>query len=316
MDFTIDKLYKIQNNDTITLKEFYEKHLDKFIGYFNYWNIVNNGLKCANLKYMHKFYKLANHICNTIVNYKINSAKSKSLIQNSTNYLNQYISLYGKISECNSYLHLLDNLKKKNVNFRTYAIKENGKIYPILTTTFKHLQRKMKNIYIFRKILKHLTSKVQSHIWNGTNTSRSKAIVVDNTKNNGNPKETEEKDLAGTNQGNSDGGSNVGSEGSNGEVGYADKGVPEEKKTLSTPGASFNIRPYIFSITLKGMDQLNKVFDSFLNNIINNVSIGSKKIEISSNLDDKKPESKDTRDGLPTPDDSLPLQEDSPQTSL
>ncbi|CDU16590.1 fam-a protein [Plasmodium yoelii] len=176
-EIQIMKLKYIFNN-----YKFYEKHLDKFIGYFNYWNIVNNGLKCANLKYMHKFYKLANHICNTIVNYKINSAKSKTLIQNSTNYLNQYISLYGKISEC-------------------------------------------------------------------------------------------------TNQGNSDGGSNVGSEGSNGEVGYADKG-------------------------------------SFLNNIINNVSIGSKKIEISSNLDDKKPESKDTRDGLPTPDDSLPLQEDSPQTSL
>ncbi|WBY57739.1 fam-a protein [Plasmodium yoelii yoelii] len=47
-----DNLYKIQNNGKFTLKEPYEKHLDKYIGYFNYWKIVNNGLKDANHRNM------------------------------------------------------------------------------------------------------------------------------------------------------------------------------------------------------------------------------------------------------------------------
>ncbi|ETB59938.1 hypothetical protein YYC_03288 [Plasmodium yoelii 17X] len=51
-----DNLYKIQNNGKFTLKEPYEKHLDKYIGYFNYWKIVNNGLKDANHRNMRKFY--------------------------------------------------------------------------------------------------------------------------------------------------------------------------------------------------------------------------------------------------------------------
>ncbi|WBY55109.1 hypothetical protein Py17XNL_000303746 [Plasmodium yoelii yoelii] len=88
--------------------------------------------------------------------------------------------------------------------------------------------------------------------------------------------------------------------------------VSGTKGTQSTPGTSFNIRPYIFRITLKGMDQLNNAL-SFLKKIWNKLQRpqillkiyiiqlcynDSKKVETPANSDDNKYGSIDTEDYL------------------
>ncbi|VUC54228.1 BIR protein [Plasmodium berghei ANKA] len=135
--------------------------------------------------------------------------------------------------------------------------------------------------------------------------------------------------------------------GSSSEPGVTDN-VPEEKETKSTSGTFFNIRPDIFKITLKGMDQLNNTFKFFrtykekiinisneihgvynttldiiknsfdksinvFNKIIENISFDSKKIEITDDSGDKKHGSDGTGDKSPTSDDSPPIQGDSTQ---
>ncbi|CAD2096373.1 PIR protein CIR protein [Plasmodium vinckei brucechwatti] len=130
-----DKLFEIVNDENkaqskdITLNEAYDKYLKKNIKNGSYWSFLDSkkGLKEANLKYMKDFYKLLNHICSTILDYKKNGAESMSLLQNSTNCSNQYMFLYKHIYKCKSYLHLLDNLKKIYYNFRDSAMNENEK---------------------------------------------------------------------------------------------------------------------------------------------------------------------------------------------
>ncbi|SCL87027.1 Plasmodium variant antigen protein Cir/Yir/Bir/Plasmodium vivax Vir protein, putative [Plasmodium chabaudi adami] len=126
-----DKLYNIvkdknDDKDKITLNEAYEKYLKENIGNYNYWNVLHN-IRCfkdANLRHMHEFYTLLKHICNTIADYKTNGAKSKELYKYSAKCLNQYRTLYENIPGCNSYLHLLDKLKKIYSDFRDSAIKK------------------------------------------------------------------------------------------------------------------------------------------------------------------------------------------------
>ncbi|CAD2096014.1 CIR protein PIR protein [Plasmodium vinckei] len=130
-----DKLFEIVKDEDktqikdITLNEAYDKYLKNNIKNGSYWSLLDStkGLKEANLRYMKDFYKLLNHICSTILDYKNNGADSMSLLQNSTNCSNQYMSLYKNIYRCKSYLHLLDNLKKIYYNFRDSAINENEK---------------------------------------------------------------------------------------------------------------------------------------------------------------------------------------------
>ncbi|EUD73614.1 hypothetical protein YYG_00702 [Plasmodium vinckei petteri] len=119
----------------ITLNEAYNKYLKKNIDNFEYWNLLGNvkGLKDANLRHMNEFYKLLNHMCKTIAYHKFNYIKSTSFLQNSTNSFNQYMLLYQNVSECDSYLHLLDNLKKTYDEFRI-TIKE---INPKLTRSLQ-----------------------------------------------------------------------------------------------------------------------------------------------------------------------------------
>ncbi|SCM00585.1 CIR protein, partial [Plasmodium chabaudi adami] len=78
------------------------------------------------LKYMSEFYKLLSHICKTIVDYKDNGAKSRKLSKNSIGCRRQYRTLYNNISECKSYLDLLNKLKGLYDDFRSYAIKNNS----------------------------------------------------------------------------------------------------------------------------------------------------------------------------------------------
>ncbi|KEG01636.1 hypothetical protein YYE_03736 [Plasmodium vinckei vinckei] len=131
-----DKLFKIHlqkkytKKNPITLDMAYKMYLEKDMGNFNYWNLLGNirGLKNANLRHMKEFYKLLNHICKTIIYFKYNYTESTDLLQNSTNSSNQYMLLYQNVSKCDSYLHLLDNLKKTYNTFRN-TIK---KAYPSL----------------------------------------------------------------------------------------------------------------------------------------------------------------------------------------
>ncbi|CAD2084062.1 PIR protein CIR protein [Plasmodium vinckei lentum] len=131
---------KVQSKD-ITLNEAYDKYLKKNIKNGSYWSFLDSkkGLKEANLKYMRDFYKLLNHICSTILDYKNNGAKSTNLIRNSTNCSNQYILIYKNIYKCKSYLHLLDNLKKIYYNFRDSVISENKKNKKNLTIPLQTL---------------------------------------------------------------------------------------------------------------------------------------------------------------------------------
>ncbi|SCM09865.1 CIR protein [Plasmodium chabaudi adami] len=148
-----DKLFKMHNkskgkgrNNRITLYSAYEKYLKNHRGYLDYWALLNNisGLKEANLEHMHKFYRLLNDICKTIVYYIHKDSKNNNLIMNSTECSNQYMFLYQNVFKCNSYLHLLDNLKKiydsfraavKNIDpksaayLQTLTTKENSDLY-------------------------------------------------------------------------------------------------------------------------------------------------------------------------------------------
>ncbi|KEG00172.1 hypothetical protein YYE_04977, partial [Plasmodium vinckei vinckei] len=134
-----DKLFRIHDKsknkkakkpyiDTITLKSAYEKYLMNHKIKLKYWELFDSikGLKEANLRYMSEFYLLLNRICKTIVDYKKNKAESKELSKYSDNCLTQYRSLYLSISECDSYLRLLNKLKGIYDDFRVSAIKENS----------------------------------------------------------------------------------------------------------------------------------------------------------------------------------------------
>ncbi|SCL89651.1 Plasmodium variant antigen protein Cir/Yir/Bir, putative [Plasmodium chabaudi adami] len=148
-----DKLYNIVKDENdgkdkkITLNEAYDEYLKNNIGNYNYWNVLYNirGLKDANLRHMRELYKLLMYICKTIADYKRNGANNRNLRQKSVNCINQYRNLYNNLPKCNSYLHLLDKLKKIYEDFRDNAIKNNNdpnnnldKRLQKLTTTAGH----------------------------------------------------------------------------------------------------------------------------------------------------------------------------------
>ncbi|CAD2106310.1 PIR protein CIR protein [Plasmodium vinckei lentum] len=144
-----DKLFKIakeddksQNND-ITLNEAYDKYLKNNIQNGNYWSLldIKEGLKEANLKYMKQFYKLLNNICEAIVYYKRNDDDIEKFIINSTECYNQYSSLYNSVLKCNSYLHLLDNLKKTYEDFKNSVHEE-------IKNNYQHLAGRLQTLTI------------------------------------------------------------------------------------------------------------------------------------------------------------------------
>ncbi|SCL88641.1 CIR protein, partial [Plasmodium chabaudi adami] len=113
--------------DATTLNQAYEEYLKNHKVKLDYWDLFGNinGLKEANIKYMSEFYKLLSHICKTITYYN-NSAERKEFSKNSVGCRRQYRTLYNNISECKSYLKLLNKLKGIYDDFRNYAIRENG----------------------------------------------------------------------------------------------------------------------------------------------------------------------------------------------
>ncbi|SCL87782.1 CIR protein, partial [Plasmodium chabaudi adami] len=119
---------EINYMDGTTLNQAYKNYLEKHKVKLGYWVFFDNikGLKEANLKYMAEFYKLLNNICKTIADYNDNGAESRKLSKYSKNCLSQYRTLYMNISECKSYLRLLNKLKGIYDDFRNYAIQENS----------------------------------------------------------------------------------------------------------------------------------------------------------------------------------------------
>ncbi|VEV55375.1 PIR protein CIR protein [Plasmodium vinckei vinckei] len=133
-----DKLLKIHKKgkgqnigrgrmDAFTLKQAYEEYLEKHTKGMDYWVLLDmqQGLKEANLKYMSEFYKLLNKICKIITDYN-NGGRNKNIPKYSTDCGRQYKTLYKNISECKSYLDLLNKLKGTYDDFISYAIKKNS----------------------------------------------------------------------------------------------------------------------------------------------------------------------------------------------
>ncbi|ETB57311.1 hypothetical protein YYC_04819 [Plasmodium yoelii 17X] len=126
--FKIAQKIKNSNANEITLSSAYEQYLKKNMGNFENLNILNNlmTLQNVNLRHMSELYTLLNHICNTIAYYKKNNEKHKNLSRNSIKCLNQYRTLYNVFSGNDTYLSLLQKLKKIYDDFRTAAIENDA----------------------------------------------------------------------------------------------------------------------------------------------------------------------------------------------
>ncbi|CAD2083952.1 CIR protein PIR protein [Plasmodium vinckei brucechwatti] len=154
-----DKLFKIANEgdnpqiEDITLNSAYEKYLKKNIKNGIYWSLldIKKGLKEINLMHMKQFYKLLNHICKAIVYYKPNKDDTEKFINYSTECYNQYLSLYNSVPKCDSYLHLLDNLKKTYEGFKNSVHEEIKKTYPYLEKDLQTLTIGNSNSYFVGK---------------------------------------------------------------------------------------------------------------------------------------------------------------------
>ncbi|CAD2109132.1 PIR protein CIR protein [Plasmodium vinckei] len=333
------KLFKIAKEDNnsqindITLNSAYEQYLKNNIVNFNYLHILDkiNGLKEANLEYMKQFYKLLNDICKAIVYYNPNDDDIKKLISYSTDGSNQYSSLYDSVSKCNSYLYLLDNLKKTYYSFIDSVINENGK-NPDLAMNLKTLKTSDGNDDYFAKGFKtfdfsdencKLETKKTGELshQNGSEDSKNDKMSLDSGK----------------------GGTSTGPKGPD--------SAPGASETQSTSWSFFGIGSYISTIASKGKEQLNnaatsleaikkKVTETTTNTIqniysrsmsnmqaaydksrsllygaIGNIRSYSKQLGNIFIQNDDQSGSDDTQNGLPTPSGPSPsLQKDLPQS--
>ncbi|CAD2087433.1 PIR protein CIR protein [Plasmodium vinckei lentum] len=123
-----DKLYKLEENKTKTLDEFYKNHLEKYMPNFNYWNVIDSKkvYKKSDVWYMSELYKLLNCICNIVIEYnKKNKINNKTKIENySSQCYKEFKSVYNNVKNCYSYFHLLKYLKSIYDDIRDDAIKD------------------------------------------------------------------------------------------------------------------------------------------------------------------------------------------------
>ncbi|SCL82848.1 BIR protein [Plasmodium berghei] len=126
--FKIAKKRNNENVNVMTLSSAYEKYLETNMGNLRQWHIINDlrGVKYPNLRYMSELYMLLKRICNTIAYYKKNNKRPVKLGQYSAKCLNQYRNLYKTFSGDDSYLPLLEKLKKIYDDFKTSAIKDDA----------------------------------------------------------------------------------------------------------------------------------------------------------------------------------------------
>ncbi|EUD69609.1 hypothetical protein YYG_05178, partial [Plasmodium vinckei petteri] len=152
-----DKLFKIAKDNPqikdITLNSAYAKYLKNNNVNFNYWSLldIREGLKGVNLMHMKQFYKLLNDICKAIVYYKQNDDDIEKFISNSSDCYNQYSSLYKSVPKCNSYLHLLDNLKKTYEGFKNSVHDKIKNEYPHLAERLQTLTIENTDSYLVGK---------------------------------------------------------------------------------------------------------------------------------------------------------------------
>ncbi|EUD70928.1 hypothetical protein YYG_04052 [Plasmodium vinckei petteri] len=144
-----DKLFKMENDYKATLGESYEKNLEKSMGNYNYWKVINSRkyYKNATIKKMSEYYNLLNYICKLITEYNKNP-DNKRLGNYSSQCENYYKTIYNSINGCKPYLHLLDNLKMIYEIFRMQKIANN---YNINENKRKRLLNRVKSLTTFGK---------------------------------------------------------------------------------------------------------------------------------------------------------------------
>ncbi|CAD2097943.1 CIR protein PIR protein [Plasmodium vinckei petteri] len=297
-----DKLFKIANDENnpqindITLNSAYEKYLKKNIKNGNYWNLldIKQGLKEVNLMHMKHFYKLLNDICKAIVYYKPNDDDIKKFIINSTECYNQYSSLYKSVPKCNSYHHLLGNLKKIYEDFKNSVHDKIKKEYPHLAGDLQTLTIENTDSYFVEKFKafdfnssecnpQNTKTGGLSHK-NGSEDSKSKPKDSENSKGNagdttgnkGNSNSKNGSPGGGKDSGGGDPGS--GENGGSKESGDQDVTDPSEKSNggwTSLWGTSLNPMSYMpsaSSIYQASKDVListtNKISDTYTNTMI------------------------------------------------
>ncbi|KEG00576.1 hypothetical protein YYE_04405 [Plasmodium vinckei vinckei] len=249
--------------DGTTLNEAYDNYLKNHKGILDYWDILNmqQGLKKANLKYMSEFYKLLNHICKIITYDETKGRKIKEFSRNSIGCSRQYKTLYMNISECKSYVDLLNKLKGIYDDFSS-AIKKTGSNNDLKTKlqTLKTEDGKvMKAVRGFKtydfsneeckfpKKKKKKASPPEPQSAQDGGSSKTSQTGGSNSQNVPKTSENSKENTGGGNDnegGQSDGNGNPGD-------GSSDP-------ASSTPGGSFNLGSSLFKFLLNGAEKLNK----------------------------------------------------------
>ncbi|VEV54908.1 CIR protein PIR protein [Plasmodium vinckei vinckei] len=343
-----DKLFRIHDKsnpkkvktryiDTITLNSAYEKYLKDHKVKLKYWELFDSikGLKEANLRYMAEFYKLLNRICKTIGDYKNNGAGSNNLSKYSKNCLTQYRSLYLSISECDSYLRLLNKLKGIYDDFRVSAIKENSsninlaiKLQTLTTPNgeemdavkgFKQYKITKKRCYSQKKKADPPPSSQKSQ--GGSNGQDPPNISDSSKKNTGgggnggdvNPGDGSNGPTSSTSEGSFDWGSSI--------FKFILNGTENLKKTSEFIDQNQKkikeVTDKIINVYNGAMDDLKKVYDKsnkYLNNFISNVTSHLNSIGAPSKPDGNPSEPEKSINGGDSPS-QLPSNSPTPQTS-
>ncbi|CAD2102063.1 PIR protein CIR protein [Plasmodium vinckei] len=121
-----DKLYKIEDDKTASLKGSYKKYLESYIGDFKYWGVIDNKqvYNEANVWYMSKLYSLLKDICDLDNEYNknINNVNKKKIGEMSDQFYDKFISIYNNVKDCYSYLHLLKHIKNIYDDIRNNAV--------------------------------------------------------------------------------------------------------------------------------------------------------------------------------------------------
>ncbi|CAD2084736.1 PIR protein CIR protein [Plasmodium vinckei brucechwatti] len=331
-----DKLFNIvkdkpQIND-ITLNEACEQHLKNNIVDSNKLDFLDkiNGLKEVNLMYMKQFYKLLNPICKAIVYYKPNKDDTEKLIDYSAECYNQYSSIYDSVSECISYLRLLDNLKNTYYSFINDVINKDEKN--------KELAWKLKTLKTSDETDDYFAKDFKEFDFNCSECKPKKTQTDEpNHKKGSEDSKSRQTSLDSGIEGTSTGPKGPDS-------------APGASETQSTSWSFFGIGSYISTIASKGKEQLNnavtsletikkKVTETTTNTIQNLYSRSVSNIQAaydkSTNLlygaigninsyykhlgnifiqNYDHSGSGGTGGGVPTPNDPSPPQKDSPQT--
>ncbi|CAD2107763.1 PIR protein CIR protein [Plasmodium vinckei petteri] len=117
VDFLImglsNRLYKLSEDHSLSLKDAFGKYLGNRIGSFNHRSILYNKkvFMGYNIGIMNGFYLLFKQICETISISETPNAQPYQYIDSVTQCYIMYNTLYNFVNQCGPYLQLLDHLK-------------------------------------------------------------------------------------------------------------------------------------------------------------------------------------------------------------